>query len=96
MTQKNPWANKIWCPCGNEWFISKVQIHTKEEAIIFSQGFNEGLQNTYDKIMELMYDWHLDFETRETIKANLRDLVHSKMPVVIESCGCNGDGVSNG
>jgi len=91
MADNTTWANKVWCSCGNEFYVSKVKVQTEDEAILFSQGFNEGLKNTYDKVMELMYDWHLDPEQRELIKSNLQDLVAMAMPTVLKDCRCSDE-----
>jgi hypothetical protein len=91
MADNSTWANKIWCSCGNEFYVSKVKVETEDQAILFSQGYNEGLKATYEKVMDLMYDWNLDKEQRELIKTNLKDLVALSMPTVLKECRCQDD-----
>jgi hypothetical protein len=88
MSKLDRYSNKVWCLCGKQYYVSKFQPRTFEEALLYSQGYNEGLKRTYEKIKELMYDWNLDLEQRLLIEGELHDLATLDMPTTSPECRC--------
>ena len=88
MTDIEHYANKIWCACGKEYYVSKFDPRSFEEAVLYSQGYNDGLRKTYEKVMKLMYDWGLEGEQRDLISSDMKDLVTLDMPVATPECKC--------
>ena len=88
LNNKDIYVNKIWCPCGKEYYVSETSPTTMAEAILYSQGYNHGLRATFEKVMQLMYEWELDSEQRSLVESNMKDLVNLDMPVTSPECHC--------
>lgn len=88
LNSEDIYANKIWCMCGKQYYVSETVPTTMAEAILYSQGYNHGLKATYARVMQLMYEWNLDSEQRSLVESNMKDLVNLDMPTTSPECHC--------